>query len=155
MKRVMIARGFTLIELIMVLVLIGVLAVFVAPRINSADFMGRGFHDETLALLRYAQKSAVAQRRVVCVAFGADSATLSMAAAGVASCPGGPLTGPRGETPAKVTARSGVTYLVQPADFSFDGLGVPSAGQSLQVASAGVSIGLTITVEADTGYVHD
>lgn len=139
----------------MVMVLIGVLAVFVAPRINSADFHARGFHDETLALLRYAQKSAVAQRRVVCVAFGPDSATLSIAAAGVPTCPGGALSGPRGETPARVAARSGVSYLVQPADFSFDGLGVPSTGQSLQVASAGVSFGITITVEVDTGYVHD
>jgi prepilin-type N-terminal cleavage/methylation domain-containing protein len=57
-------QGFTLIELIMVIVILGVLAVFAAPRIfNNADFYARGFHDETLALLRYAQKSAVAQRR--------------------------------------------------------------------------------------------
>lgn len=63
-------RGFTLIELIMVMVMLGVLAVFAAPRIfNSDDFYARGFHDETLALLRYAQKTAIAQRRTVCVTF--------------------------------------------------------------------------------------
>src|SRR5450759_4081551 len=70
-------RGFTLIELIMVMVMLGVLAVFAAPRIfNSGDFYARGFHDETLALLRYAQKSAIAQRRTVCVAFTTTSACL-------------------------------------------------------------------------------
>jgi len=60
-------RGFMLIELIMVMVMLGVLAVFAAPRIfNSDDFYARGFHDETLGLLRYAQKAAIAQRRSDC-----------------------------------------------------------------------------------------
>ena len=45
--------GFTLIELVMVIAMLGVLAVFAAPRMfNSGDFYARGFHDETLALLR-------------------------------------------------------------------------------------------------------
>jgi len=69
--------GFTLIELIMVIVMLGILAVFAAPRMfNSEDFYARGFHDETLALLRYAQKTAIAQRRTVCVDFSASSITL-------------------------------------------------------------------------------
>ena len=63
-------RGFTLIELVMVLVLAGVLAVFAAPRLfSTGDFNARGFQDETLSLLRYAQKAAIAQRRTVCVTF--------------------------------------------------------------------------------------
>ena len=58
--------GFTLIELIMVIVLVGVLSVFIAPKLfNSDDFNARGFHDQTLAFLRYAQKTAIAQRRPV------------------------------------------------------------------------------------------
>jgi MSHA pilin protein MshC len=151
-------RGFTLIELIMVMVVLGILAVYAAPRMfNSTDFYARGFHDETLALLRYAQKTAVAQRRTVCVAFATSStATLSIAAtAATADCAGNPLVGPKGESPASVLARSGVTYLALPADFSFDGLGQPSAGQTIQVASGGVAISLLISVEANTGYVHD
>jgi len=40
----------------MVIVMMGVLAVFAAPRLfDSTDFYARGFHDETMALLRYAQ----------------------------------------------------------------------------------------------------
>jgi MSHA pilin protein MshC len=148
--------GFTMIELIMVIVLVGVLAVFVAPRYNRADFEARGFHDETLALLRYAQKTAIAQRRSVCVAFTAGSATLTIAAAAAtASCGGNPLTGPKGESPATITARTNIAYVAMPTDFYFDGLGQPSTAQAIQVASSGTSIGLTITVEAGTGYVHD
>ncbi|MDH5204616.1 MAG: prepilin-type N-terminal cleavage/methylation domain-containing protein [Hylemonella sp.] len=150
------ARGFTMVELVMVIVLVGVLAVFVMPRLNNVDFKARGFHDETLSLLRYAQKSAIAQRRTVCVGFSVDSMTLNMAAAGATGCPGGVvMTGPRGESPARVKASSGVAYVTQPTDFSFNGLGQPSVPQSLQVAGAGVATGQIITVEAATGYVHD
>jgi MSHA pilin protein MshC len=149
-------RGFTLIELILVLAILGVVAVFLAPKLNPRDFEARGFHDETLALLRYAQKTAIAQRRTVCVTFGPGSATLTIvAAAGSTVCPGGSFAGPRGETPATVSARSGVAYVVQPGDFSFDGLGQPSAARSFEVAGDGTPLGRTITVEATTGYVHD
>lgn len=162
-------RGFTLIELIMVIVILGVLAVFAAPRIfNSNDFNARGFHDETLAFLRYAQKAAIAQRRTVCVAFSAPSpasATLTIASAAATntcdtsltgpnkSCAGGP-TGPSG----CITAKSGVAYSVTPMNFNFDGLGqpvnasgAPVATQIIQVSNAANSI----TVETVTGYVHE
>ena len=151
-----------MIELIMVMVLVGVLAVFVAPRINSSDFNARGFHDETLALLRYAQKTAIAQRRTVCVAFTTTAATLTIdAAAGTTTCPGGAMAGPRGETAATVPSlpavkMAGITYSTFPAaGFYFNGLGQPSAAQTVQVANGGVAIPQTITVEAGTGYVHD
>jgi MSHA pilin protein MshC len=156
-------RGFTLIELIMVIVLMGVLAVVAAPRIfNSNDFNARGFHDETLAYLRYAQKTAIAQRRTVCVAFGSNTVTLSIASAPATfNCAAaGTLKGPKGDTPATITAKSGVAYASTPTPsaFNFDGLGQPidSAGaavgkQTIQVAGAAQ----TITVETATGYVHE
>lgn len=150
------SQGFTLIELIMVLVLLGVLAIVLLPRLNTQDFDARGFHDETLALMRYAQKTAIAQRRTVCVAFGPGSATLTItAAAGSTTCPGNALVGPRGESPAQVTARAGVAYVAQPGDFYFDGLGQPSAARSFEVSGNGTPLGKTIKVEAGTGYVHD
>lgn len=160
-------RGFTLIELIMVIVLLGILAVVAAPRMfSSTDFYARGFHDETLAMLRYAQKTAIAQRRTVCVAFSAPapaSATLSIASAAGASacntsltgpnksCDGGP-TGPTG----CITARSDVSYSTNPATLSFNGLGQPVATSlTVQVANNGTPITSMVTIEAETGYVHD
>ena len=149
-------RGFTLIELIMVLILLGVLAIFVAPRLNTKDFEARGFHDETLALLRYAQKTAVAQRRTVCVAFTSSSATLSIATTAATNACAGTLIGPKGESPAHITAGSGIAYQALPgAPFFFNALGQPSEPLALQVTQAGVGIGLTVTVVAETGYVHD
>ena len=154
-------RGFTLIELIMVIVMLGVLAMVAAPKIfNSNDFNARGFHDETLALLRYAQKAAIAQRRTVCVTFTTSSASLTMASAPATFDCASPVTlrGPTSDT-ASITAKSGVTYSApQPSAFNFDGLGQPitsvgvaMATQTIQVNNAAKSI----KVETVTGYVHE
>src|SRR5450759_2932408 len=73
-------RGFTLVELIMVMVIVGILAVVVAPRFFDADvFKSRGFADQVQASLRYAQKAAIAQHRNVCVAMTASDITLTIA----------------------------------------------------------------------------
>jgi MSHA pilin protein MshC len=156
-------RGFTLIELIMVIVILGVLAVYAAPRMfDSADFYARGFHDETLGYLRYAQKTAIAQRRTVCVTFATSSVTLAIASSpSTSNCAAADtLYGPKGESPVTLNARSGVIYstTLAPADFNFDGLGQPISGtgslkatQTFQVTGAAPSI----SVEASTGYVHE
>jgi MSHA pilin protein MshC len=159
--------GFTLVELVMVIVLLGVLSVYAVPRmINTGDFFARGFHDQSMAYLRYAQKTAIAQRRTVCVNLSANAISLRIAgAAGINNCdPASPpapsgtaLRGPAGE--AGLSARSGVAFSSTLTSFNFDGLGQPvnaSTGaaaptQVLQVANVTPSI----TIEAGTGYVHD
>lgn len=158
--------GFTLIELVMVIVLLGVLAAYVAPSFTGTALNDRGLHDETLAYLRYAQKTAVAQRRTVCVAFTNTTLTLSIAsAAGATDCSSaGTLTGPKGDSPPVVTAKSGVTYSGTPVSFNFDGLGQPRSATTGAVITAQASLpafavnglaGKSITVEVGTGYVHD
>jgi len=159
-QRGLLQGGFTLIELVMVMVMLGVLAVFAAPRVfNRNDFEARGFHDQVLSTLRFAQKTAIAQRRTVCVAFTATTVTLTRASAEAsAACdtaPPVPVPGPRGEL--VLTAPANVAFTVVPAGFSFDGLGqsrpasVSPAVRTISVVNAG----RTITVEEVTGYVHD
>lgn len=155
-------QGFTLIELIMVIVMLGILAAFAAPRLfNPSDFDARGFHDEVQSYLRFAQKTAIAQRRTVCVAFASSSVTLTIAsAASTTNCTtAATLVGPTGETPVVKSAKTGVAFVTPlPSDFNFDGLGQPitSAGasqatQTLRVANVTPSI----TIEAVTGFVHE
>jgi MSHA pilin protein MshC len=150
--------GFTLVELVMVIVLLGILAVYAVPRIlNSGDFYARGFHDQSMAYLRYAQKTAIAQRRTVCVTLSSNAISLRIAnTAGSNTCSSA-LAGPAGE--AGLSARSGVAFSGTPNSFNFDALGQPvnnttgavGATQTLQVAN----VSRSITIETVTGYVHE
>src|SRR5207247_3623636 len=91
-------RGFTLPELVMVIVVIGILAVVTAPRfISWKGFSSRGFYDEAQAVVRYAQKTAVAWRRTiyVCVSATAISATSN------SDCTTAPVTHPITGAPLK------------------------------------------------------
>lgn len=142
------SRGFTLVELVMVIVIVGVLAVFAAPRFfDSNVFQSRGFADQVQASLRYAQKTAVAQHRFICAAFTANSITLTTGATAVC---GTPLVSPTGEASYVITAPSGIAFGALPADFSFDALGRPSVNQTITIAGATNPI----VIEAETGYVH-
>jgi len=140
-------RGFTLIELIMVIVMLGILAVYAAPRMfNTGDFYARGFHDETLALLRYAQKTAIAQRRTVCVVLTDKGVTLTMDT-------NTPPDGNCDVSPPVVlpnTPRGGTGLAGIPSTFQFTPLGSTPSQVTITIANA-----TGITVEAETGYVHD
>jgi MSHA pilin protein MshC len=156
--------GFTLIELVVTIVLLGILSVSALPRLFvSSDFDAFGFHGETLSYLRYAQKTAIAQRRTVCVAFTLSSVTLSISSnPATYNCSSvGALIGPKGESsPVTLNARPGISFSALPTAFYFDGLGQPisvagtGAAQSTQTFQvSGVS--KSITVETATGYVHE
>jgi MSHA pilin protein MshC len=150
------AHGFTLIELIMVIVILGVLAVFAAPRIiNSNDFNARGFHDETLSLLRYAQKTAVAQRRTVCVALADTGVSMTMdtSTPSDGACDASPaVTLPNTPRGGKgLAATVGGAALVG-STFMFTSLGSTDQTANVDITITNSS---PITVETGTGYVHD
>lgn len=95
--------GFTLLELIVVMVILGALAVVGVPRLYDAGaFRQAAFRDEVVAALRYAQKTAVSHRRLVCASFAPDIAqatalTLTIGAAnGAATCSATTLNAPDG-----------------------------------------------------------
>ena len=70
-------RGFTMVELIVIMLIVGIMGVAVVSRMDSLrGFDEIGFRDQVRATLEYARKSAVAGRRYVCVGVIAGNAGL-------------------------------------------------------------------------------
>lgn len=140
-------RGFTLVELITIMVVLGIIAVAAMPRFFGNTFQSRGFYDQVISTLRFAQKTAVAQHRFVCVTFTANNITLTHGA--TAAC-GNDLTSPAGVTPYIVTAPGGVT-MSGGTNFNFNALGRPTPPQPGITVSGYAT---PIVVERETGYVR-
>ncbi len=146
--------GFTMIELIVVMIIVGIMAVTVLPRMSLlGGFESVGFRDQTVATLRYAQKTALAQRRIVCVAIASTGLTLTMDTDtppnGV--CEGiGSLTPPF--TPRPGTGLSGKdSSAVAMTSFNFNTIGGTNQTGTLTLSITGAD---NILVDAETGYVR-
>lgn len=153
--------GFTLVELTLVLVILGVLAAVGAPRFfATTTFQARGFYEETLSAARYARHLAIATQCPVRVDIDAAADTYALhlpddADADPATCDGAgagfgtnPVPHPTRNEDFTGTAPNGVNVGGAGLTFYYDGIGRPSASGSVTIGSR------TLTVEPETGYVH-
>lgn len=157
------AAGFTLVELITVILLVAILSAVAAPRFMQREaFEERGFFDGTRALLKYAQRLAIAERREVCVTLAAASVALTLnpttipgaACSAAVIAPGGDTAFPT----YTITAPAGLVLAFPNAVFRFNALGQPIdnatgallGNQAISLTGSGVR---TITVAGETGHV--
>jgi len=138
-------RGFSLIEAVVVIVIAGVILALAIPVFTDQESKASHFQEQVKAGVRYAQRQAVAQRRCVFVSVTATAVSLFYGDAGCAIT-GTPVADIASGAPYVLTAPSGLT-IAPPTQFSFNGLGRPSAGVAISVG------GHNVNVEAETGHV--
>lgn len=138
--------GFTLTELVVVIVIAGILSALAISRINTQSFDTEGFANRAIAMVRYAQRIAVSQRRTVAVVVASNSISICYTDT---ACSGGAVREPPGTGAFAYSAPSGVT--LAGTSFTFSALGKPSAGGTFTVTG---DVARTITIEAETGYVR-
>lgn len=165
-------RGFTLVELVVTMILIGIVASVAMPRfMGFGGFNARALDDRARSVVRLGQKQAIAKRRVVYVVIAAGSVSACFDAACAT-----PVPDPSGNGNLVATASGNVSF--SPAtSFWFDGLGAPYSSCSASAAlppgtpcaggtpnpsplAAALTVTVrgdevrTFTVERESGYVH-
>lgn len=165
------AGGYTLVELIAVLLIVGVLAAIGIPRLMDSGTGARAYALEVGGGLRQAQKSALAHRRLVCVDLSVVPLRLSIASSNPAPAGGCdralPVTDVAGPArdPGLATALAlrGNTAPLPPQPtmlyFQPDGSVSADAAGTLPVsATVTISIGnapqAQVSIEGSTGHVQ-
>ncbi len=152
-------KGFTLIELVMVLVLVGILAVFVAPKLGDITSTNAGaFTDKLRADIRYAQNLAMTRNRRYRVYLNTNPPSPASGYAVVYDTSGGAWTSfgyaldPAGTgslSVALIGQYAGIT--IAPVGFiEFNSLGAPTSAATVTVSPGNQ----TVTITAQTGAVN-
>lgn len=156
-------RGFTMNELIMVLVIGGVLAAFAVPKLIS--FMGvrdDAWRDALAGSMRMAQKFAVGHRRLVCATVTDTTVTLRIASANPATSCNTDLPGPSGSTTFATASNSqattvvsaggspaGILYFQPDGRVTSDGAGANAVDWTITPTAAAA-----ISILGETGHVE-
>jgi MSHA pilin protein MshC len=148
--------GFTIVELVAVIVIMGIITAIAAPRFIGVDaFDARGSHGTLVSALRYAQKTAIAQRRNVFVNLNTVTRVVCL---GYTNDCSSAVIDPSTQAAYSKTLSSNVTITASTTPIGFDGLGrpIPNATATFTIQNAVVPAESTrtITVEAETGYVR-
>jgi len=146
--------GYTIVEVVLVIVILAIIGSVAGPRFfDDRAFDERGYYDEVVSALRYAQKVAVASGCHVRVDVAASAYSLSQQSSLAGHCDALDMSFPVPVLLSTGDAVNGVApagIIVAPAiAFSYNPLGQTSlaANQTLTVG------GRTLTVQADSGLV--
>ena len=173
------ARGFTMVEMVIVIVVLGILSAVAASRfVDSGNFDAPAYAGRVKSLLRYGQKLAVAQNRPVYASVSVSAVALCFDAACAVPVPAPSGANSGGAATLAACSGSGTWYcegkpqdvpltagVALPYTFFFDEQGRPFSGSDATGSDTSTFAGLAITigagtsaqavtVERETGYVH-
>ena len=154
-------NGFTMVELITVMVLLGVLAAIGVPRLMGDNGTGAVvFGDQVKSALRLAHKNAVARRRVVCVQAAGTTVSIRIRQApGLGACDnamldGLPDAGFASNSNKLTVANAPATLFFRPdGTVSDSAAGTPLGRTELHILASG-AIERSITLQGSTGHVE-
>lgn len=141
------ARGFTLVELVVVLIVVGALGAVAIPRmVDLTAWRLRAYSDELQAQTQAMQRLALVQRRPVVASFDTSGAVFSYVSGGLLlnlPCPATATPCIAEAGPRSITFNSGHT-----------GRAVTSTGAALPVTVSHGSTTLALRIETETGLIR-
>lgn len=151
-------RGFTLVELLVVVLMAGVLAVVVVPRLDlSLGLRGAAWRDQLVAAAHTARSVSNGHRRLVCMVVATGEVRLGVASANPATSCDGTLSGPDGDARwavdphqlAVTLSPAGTLYFQPDGRITSDGAGTSAVNATLTVTGEAA-----VQLTGETGHVR-
>ena len=139
--------GFTLLELVVTMVILGILSAMAMSKLNQPQVDAAWFPDQVRAVVRLAQKRAIAQRTRILVVVSATQLSLCYASTPSSFTCGATVNDLGTGNAIVLNAPSGIALGATVTPFAFNGLGQPSSAVTVTVGTKAIQIA------AETGYV--
>ncbi len=151
------SSGFSLIELLMVVILLGILSIFALGRLGNQDaFAARGFFDDIVGAVRFAQKLAVSTGCDVRVVLTANSYQLLQSSICTANDFTLPVANPADRSSAYQSNAMPPGYSLNPTPniITFNARGERVGGGPPTFSLSDGAVTFSFTVHAGTGLVE-